>query len=175
MECEYLKRWFGTLTEHNRRLQKEVEELRAMKVGPPTVLLSPHSCEPLPASTLSMCPRCERVTTNTADKFVTDAVTLSPKVSAPVLHSRQIWNALVQSLFLHHTHRALYITNWLCKTDKKKIVRLMSMFYTTPWVQIIDRLNLFFSNCYEYRMILMVRFETVRVVKIFRYDASQWG
>jgi homeobox-leucine zipper protein len=90
MECEYLKRWFGTLTEQNKRLQKEVEELRAMKVGPPTVLLSPHSCEPLPASTLSMCPRCERVTTNTADKFVTDAVTLSPKVSAPVLHSRQI-------------------------------------------------------------------------------------
>ncbi|KAK2434280.1 Homeobox-leucine zipper protein hox3 [Trifolium repens] len=82
MECEYLKRWFGTLTEQNKRLQKEVEELRAMKVGPPTVL-SPHSYEPLPASTLSMCPRCERVTTNTA-------VTLSPKVSAPVLHSRQI-------------------------------------------------------------------------------------
>ncbi|CAJ2650242.1 unnamed protein product [Trifolium pratense] len=88
MECEYLKRWFGTLTEQNRRLQREVEELRAMKVGPPTVL-SPHSCDPLPASTLSMCPRCERVTTNTADKFLTDAVTLSPKVSTPALHSRQ--------------------------------------------------------------------------------------
>ncbi|GAU29111.1 hypothetical protein TSUD_58770 [Trifolium subterraneum] len=87
MECMYLKRWFATLTEQNRRLQREVEELRAMKVGPPTVL-SPHSCEPLPASTLSMCPRCERVTTNTADKFVADDVTLSPKVSTPVLHSR---------------------------------------------------------------------------------------
>jgi len=53
-----------------------------MKVGPPTVL-SPHSSEPLPASTLSMCPRCERVTTNTtatADKLVIDAVALSPRV-----------------------------------------------------------------------------------------------
>ncbi|MBA0706302.1 hypothetical protein Golax_018420, partial [Gossypium laxum] len=59
MECEYLKRWFGSLTEQNRRLQREVEELRAMKVAPPTVI-SPHSCEPLPASTLTMCPRCER-------------------------------------------------------------------------------------------------------------------
>jgi homeobox-leucine zipper protein len=117
MECEYLKRWFGTLTEHNRRLQKEVEELRAMKVGPPTVLLSPHSCEPLPASTLSMCPRCERVTTNTADKFLTDAVILSPKVSTPALHSRQIWYA-IQSFFLT-TRRALYI-NWLCKTEQTK-------------------------------------------------------
>ncbi|CAK9324070.1 unnamed protein product [Citrullus colocynthis] len=67
MECEYLKRWFGLLTEQNKRLQKEVEELRAMKVAPPTVI-SPHSCEPLPASNLTMCPRCERVTTTALDK-----------------------------------------------------------------------------------------------------------
>ncbi|XP_050946796.1 homeobox-leucine zipper protein HOX3-like [Cucumis melo] len=67
MECEYLKRWFGLLTEQNKRLQKEVEELRAMKVAPPTVI-SPHSCEPLLASNLTMCPRCERVTTTTLDK-----------------------------------------------------------------------------------------------------------
>ncbi|XP_011070725.1 homeobox-leucine zipper protein HOX3 [Sesamum indicum] len=59
MECEYLKRWFGSLTEQNRKLQKEVEELRAMKVGPP------HGRHPLPPSTLTMCPRCERVTTTT--------------------------------------------------------------------------------------------------------------
>ncbi|KAL2946434.1 hypothetical protein AAZX31_20G013700 [Glycine max] len=88
MECEYLKRWFGSLTEQNRRLQREVEELRAMKVGPPTVI-SPHSCEPLPASTLSMCPRCERVT-STADKppsAAAAAATLSPKV--PPTQSRQ--------------------------------------------------------------------------------------
>ncbi|KAK1390060.1 Homeobox-leucine zipper protein HOX3 [Heracleum sosnowskyi] len=65
MECEYLKRWFGSLSEQNKRLQKEVEELRAIKVGPPTVMTS-HSCEPLPASTLTMCPQCERVTTTTA-------------------------------------------------------------------------------------------------------------
>ncbi|KAI5677135.1 hypothetical protein M9H77_08085 [Catharanthus roseus] len=64
MECEYLKRWFSSLAEQNKRLQKEVEELRAMKVGPPTVI-SPHNSQPLPASTLTMCPRCERVTTTT--------------------------------------------------------------------------------------------------------------
>ncbi|XP_042444637.1 homeobox-leucine zipper protein HOX3-like isoform X2 [Zingiber officinale] len=62
MECEYLKRCFGSLTEENRRLQREVEELRAMRVAPPTVL-SPHTRQPLPASSLTMCPRCERVTT----------------------------------------------------------------------------------------------------------------
>ncbi|GLT99891.1 hypothetical protein SLE2022_172980 [Rubroshorea leprosula] len=96
MECEYLKRWFGSLTEQNRRLQREVEELRAMKVGPPTVL-SPHSCEPLPASTLTMCPRCERVTTTATDKgptqitaaiSTTAATALSSKVGTPALQSR---------------------------------------------------------------------------------------
>ncbi|KAE8022844.1 hypothetical protein FH972_008613 [Carpinus fangiana] len=85
MECEYLKRWFGSLTEQNRRLQREVEELRAMKVGPPTVL-SPHSCEPLPASTLTMCPRCERVTSTSHDKGPTktpnNATTVSTKVKS---------------------------------------------------------------------------------------------
>ncbi|EOY00964.1 hypothetical protein QUC31_014023 [Theobroma cacao] len=94
MECEYLKRWFGSLTEQNRRLQREVEELRAMKVGPPTVI-SPHSCEPLPASTLTMCPRCERVTTTALDKGPTKmtaatatATTLSSKVGTSALQSR---------------------------------------------------------------------------------------
>ncbi|KAL4612550.1 hypothetical protein ACB092_08G208500 [Castanea dentata] len=95
MECEYLKRWFGSLTEQNRRLQREVEELRAMKVGPPTVI-SPHSCEPLPASTLTMCPRCERVTTTNLEKgpiktAITTAATttMSTKVTTSTLQSRQ--------------------------------------------------------------------------------------
>ncbi|KAK9935267.1 hypothetical protein M0R45_022377 [Rubus argutus] len=79
MECEYLKRWFGSLTEQNRRLQREVEELRAMKVGPPTVI-SPHTSEPLPASTLTMCPRCERVTTTANSKTA-----VSTKVATPAL------------------------------------------------------------------------------------------
>ncbi|KAI4313788.1 hypothetical protein L6164_026741 [Bauhinia variegata] len=92
MECEYLKRWFGSLTEQNRRLQREVEELRAMKVGPPTII-SPHTCQPMPASTLTMCPRCERVTTNNPDRGPTGpptaAAALSSKVPAPPLPSHQ--------------------------------------------------------------------------------------
>ncbi|CAN6867417.1 unnamed protein product [Brassica oleracea] len=54
MECDYLKRSFGSLTEQNNRLHIEVEELRAMKVGSSTMTS---------ASSLTMCPRCERVTT----------------------------------------------------------------------------------------------------------------
>ncbi|KAK4430301.1 Homeobox-leucine zipper protein ATHB-17 [Sesamum alatum] len=63
MECEYLKRWFGTLIEQNRRLQKEVEELRAIKVAPP------HRRQPLPHTT--MCPRCERLITTTTTTTTT--------------------------------------------------------------------------------------------------------
>ncbi|CAL5081706.1 unnamed protein product [Urochloa decumbens] len=54
VDCEYLKRCCETLTEENRRLQKELAELRALKTVHPFYM---H----LPATTLSMCPSCERV------------------------------------------------------------------------------------------------------------------
>ncbi|CAI9095974.1 OLC1v1032025C1 [Oldenlandia corymbosa var. corymbosa] len=60
MECEYLKRWFGSLTEQNRRLQKELEELRAMKAT--AAASQNHRTNNRPSTTLTMCPRCERVT-----------------------------------------------------------------------------------------------------------------
>ncbi|XP_065857630.1 homeobox-leucine zipper protein HOX3 [Euphorbia lathyris] len=92
MECEFLKRWFGMLKEQNRRLQREVEELRAMKVGPPTVI-SPHNSEPLPASTLTMCPRCERVTAvdkgPTRTTTTSTAASLSSKVETASIQSPQ--------------------------------------------------------------------------------------
>ncbi|CAL9133447.1 unnamed protein product, partial [Musa textilis] len=55
VHCEYLKRCCQTLMEENRRLQKEVAELRALKTSSHD--FSMH----LPATTLSMCPSCERV------------------------------------------------------------------------------------------------------------------
>ncbi|GAV63971.1 Homeobox domain-containing protein/HALZ domain-containing protein/HD-ZIP_N domain-containing protein [Cephalotus follicularis] len=58
VDCEYLKRCCETLTEENRRLQKELQELRALKISKPFYMQ-------LPATTLTMCPSCERVATNT--------------------------------------------------------------------------------------------------------------
>ncbi|BAT85357.1 hypothetical protein LR48_Vigan03g223300 [Vigna angularis] len=59
VDCEYLKRCCESLSEENKRLQKELQELRALK-----------TCEPffmqLPATTLTMCPSCERVATTTS-------------------------------------------------------------------------------------------------------------
>ncbi|KAL6008247.1 hypothetical protein ACLOJK_033753 [Asimina triloba] len=56
VDCEYLKRCCESLTEENRRLHKELQDLKALK--------SSHSPFQLhvPATTLTMCPSCERVT-----------------------------------------------------------------------------------------------------------------
>ncbi|KAG8391320.1 hypothetical protein BUALT_Bualt01G0175600 [Buddleja alternifolia] len=56
VDCEYLKRSCETLTEENRRLHKELQELRALKTSNPFYMQ-------LPATTLTMCPSCERVAT----------------------------------------------------------------------------------------------------------------
>ncbi|XP_065854997.1 homeobox-leucine zipper protein HAT14 isoform X2 [Euphorbia lathyris] len=61
VDCEYLKRCCETLTEENRRLQKELQELRTLKTSQPFYMQ-------LPATTLTMCPSCERVATTTTTK-----------------------------------------------------------------------------------------------------------
>ncbi|KAK1551609.1 hypothetical protein Q3G72_001244 [Acer saccharum] len=60
VDCEYLKRCCETLTEENRRLHKELQELRALKSSNPFYMQ-------LPATTLTMCPSCERVATTTTN------------------------------------------------------------------------------------------------------------
>ncbi|CAJ1978182.1 unnamed protein product [Sphenostylis stenocarpa] len=57
VECEYMKRCCETLREENRRLEKELQELRVLKT------LNPF-CMHSPPTTLTMCPSCELVATN---------------------------------------------------------------------------------------------------------------
>lgn len=54
VDCEYLKKCCETLTDENRRLQKEVQELKALKLAQPLYMA-------MPAATLTMCPSCERL------------------------------------------------------------------------------------------------------------------
>ncbi|KAK4769724.1 hypothetical protein SAY87_030256 [Trapa incisa] len=56
IDCEFLKRCCENLTEENRQLQKEVQELRALKLSPQLYM------QMAPPTTLTMCPSCERVT-----------------------------------------------------------------------------------------------------------------
>ncbi|KAK4416061.1 Homeobox-leucine zipper protein HAT3 [Sesamum alatum] len=55
VDCEYLRRYCENLTEENRRLQKEVNELRALKLSPQ------FYTNTSPPTTLTMCPQCKRV------------------------------------------------------------------------------------------------------------------
>ncbi|OVA14390.1 Homeobox domain [Macleaya cordata] len=60
VDCEFLKRCCENLTDENRRLQKEVQELRALKLSPQFYM------QMTPPTTLTMCPSCERVASTTA-------------------------------------------------------------------------------------------------------------
>ncbi|GAA0183866.1 hypothetical protein LIER_42476 [Lithospermum erythrorhizon] len=64
VDCEYLKRCCEALTEENRRLQKELQELRALKAPQPFYMQ-------LPATTLTMCPSCERVVSSSTSASAT--------------------------------------------------------------------------------------------------------
>ncbi|KAJ3674067.1 hypothetical protein LUZ60_006059 [Juncus effusus] len=55
VDCEFLKRCCETLTEENRRLQKELQELKTLKFIPSPLYMQ------FPASTLTLCPSCERI------------------------------------------------------------------------------------------------------------------
>lgn len=55
VEYEYLKKCCETLTDENRRLQKELQELKALKLMQPPLYMQ------LPAATLTMCPSCETI------------------------------------------------------------------------------------------------------------------
>ncbi|KAL6983058.1 Homeobox-leucine zipper protein hat22 [Sarracenia purpurea var. burkii] len=55
VECELLKKSCEILTDENRRLQKEMQELKALKMSATPFYLR------IPAATITMCPSCNRV------------------------------------------------------------------------------------------------------------------
>uniref|UniRef100_A0A803M4Q4 Homeobox domain-containing protein n=2 Tax=Chenopodium quinoa TaxID=63459 RepID=A0A803M4Q4_CHEQI len=56
-DCEQLKKYCETLTEENKRLQNEVQELRALKFSPEHSMMEANH----PPTTLTMCPSCKNV------------------------------------------------------------------------------------------------------------------
>ncbi|PWZ07248.1 Homeobox-leucine zipper protein HOX28 [Zea mays] len=66
VDCEYLKRWCEQLAEENRRLGKEVAELRALSAAPAA-----------PLTTLTMCLSCRRVASSSPSS------SSSPRPSIP--------------------------------------------------------------------------------------------
>ncbi|KAL8225286.1 hypothetical protein R6Q57_017843 [Mikania cordata] len=75
VDCEYLKTCCETLTEENKRLQKELQELRALKTSQPFYMQQP-------ATTLTMCPSCERVVTTSSTTTPPNTATPTPQKPA---------------------------------------------------------------------------------------------
>ncbi|CAN6450662.1 unnamed protein product [Victoria cruziana] len=79
VDCELLKRCCETLTDENRRLHKELQELKALKFSSPLYMQ-------LPAATLTMCPSCERIATKEAATKGHFAMTPKSPFCNPVSH-----------------------------------------------------------------------------------------
>ncbi|KAF3448292.1 hypothetical protein FNV43_RR09005 [Rhamnella rubrinervis] len=82
VDCEFLKRCCENLTEENRRLQKEVQELRALKLSPQFYM------QMTPPTTLTMCPSCERVGVPPSSSTAVDG--RAPHQMGPAIHPRPI-------------------------------------------------------------------------------------
>ncbi|XAR51411.1 hypothetical protein NMG60_11006032 [Bertholletia excelsa] len=79
VDCEFLKKCCETLTDENRRLQKELQELKALKLAQPFYMQ-------LPAATLTMCPSCERISGNAVTGAGVDNTSKIPFAVAPKPH-----------------------------------------------------------------------------------------
>ncbi|KAF6146144.1 hypothetical protein GIB67_015582 [Kingdonia uniflora] len=74
VDCEFLKRCCHNLTEDNRRLQKEVQDLRAIKMSPQFYM---HMAPP---TTLTMCPSCERISSPSANNSVASVASTTTNI-----------------------------------------------------------------------------------------------
>ncbi|KAF8380553.1 hypothetical protein HHK36_028041 [Tetracentron sinense] len=98
VDCEFLKRCCENLTDENRRLQKEVQELRSLKLSPQFYM---HMTPP---TTLTMCPSCERVAVSSSSTAAASSAIPTTAVIDASHHHRPIpinpWGAT------HMHHRA---------------------------------------------------------------------
>ncbi|KAK9742756.1 hypothetical protein RND81_03G195500 [Saponaria officinalis] len=90
VDCEYLRRFCESLTEQNRKLQKEVQELRSLK-------LPPGHGKNHPGSTVSMCPSCKAVSVSSSS---------APSTNNGVLHRPIPLNLKKLSLTLNNNHNS---------------------------------------------------------------------
>lgn len=104
VDCEFLKRCCENLTEENRRLQKEVQELRALKLSPQFYM------QMTPPTTLTMCPSCERVAVPpSAGPSATPVEPPRPHQMAPNRHHHRVpFNPWASTAVTHRPFDALH-------------------------------------------------------------------
>ncbi|KAK8945493.1 Homeobox-leucine zipper protein HAT4 [Platanthera guangdongensis] len=99
VDCEFLKLCCDNLTEENRRLQKEVQELRALKLSPQ------FYSHMTPPTTLTMCPSCERIAvSNPSASAPPPAAKFSRTTRPPATGALPPWAPIMlRPSFLHAT------------------------------------------------------------------------
>lgn len=78
MDCEILRRCCETLTDENRRLHRELQELKAVKL---TAAVTPMYMQ-LPAAAYTVCPSCERVAASAGDGMKAASLTAATTAMA---------------------------------------------------------------------------------------------
>ncbi|KAI3681218.1 hypothetical protein L6452_36004 [Arctium lappa] len=103
VDCEYLKKCCETLRGENRKLHKELQELRALKTT------SNPFCLQLPATTLAMCGSCVRVAATTFTTTTSAFRSAPPPHSTPNTNLRESMSTETGTSFpLSLTPRSLY-------------------------------------------------------------------
>ncbi|KAF5444805.1 hypothetical protein F2P56_033905 [Juglans regia] len=83
VDCELLKKCCETLTEENKRLEKELQELKSLKLAAAPFYMQ------LPAATLTLCPTCEKLGSNAGDVSSTSPFSIAkpkPQFYNPYTH-----------------------------------------------------------------------------------------
>lgn len=83
VDCEQLRKCCENLTEENRRLQKEVQELRALKLSPQLYM------QMNPPTTLTMCPSCQCVGVSSSSSSSSAAASSTAPATGPTGHPGQ--------------------------------------------------------------------------------------
>ncbi|XP_057981519.1 homeobox-leucine zipper protein HAT4 isoform X2 [Malania oleifera] len=101
VDCEYLRKCCYNLTEENRRLQKEVQQLRAIKLSPSSL----YNCIHLPPTTLSMCPSCERLSLSSSSSSLSSPAAAAASADLTRRHHHHLAGP-------HHYSRPVPIRSW---------------------------------------------------------------
>lgn len=127
VDCEVLKRCCENLTEENRRLQKEVQELRALKLSPQFYM------QMSPPTTLTMCPSCERVAVSSS--AVGSATRHHPMAHAHA-HARPMPNGPWASAapIPHRPFDAFHQWSWGCFGHCELLLFTIMGLLVPPWM-----------------------------------------
>lgn len=80
IDCEFWKRCYEMLSKENQMLQKELQEMKALKLAP-----RPAISAQLPTAGLSICPACGKI--GGGDDAAASATPMAGHIRSPFSHS----------------------------------------------------------------------------------------